>query len=101
MVHISLQSATEARIKDLTFAFIRGYGSILYRTGKSKWLVPEGELRLAGKERLQFKRGEYTADGPNAHFYRILEPLWWIMRDLVFEKVFSPLHIRVARKSAN
>jgi hypothetical protein len=87
-------------IKDLTFAFIRGYGSILYKTGKSKWLVPEEELRPAGKERLQFTRGEYTADGPNAHFYRILEPLWWTMRALIFEEVFSPLYIRVLIKGA-
>ena len=72
-------------IKDLSRTFVRGYCKILYRTAPSKWLVPEAELQLEGKERLQFTPNNSETDGPNAHFYRILEPMWWIMRDIVFE----------------
>ena len=72
-------------IKDLSRVFVRGYCKILYRTAPSKWLVPEAELQLEGKERLQFTPNNSETDGPNAHFYGILEPMWWIMRDIMFE----------------
>lgn len=78
-------------IRDLSCAFIRGYGKIIYIDQPEKWLVPEDQLRIAGKERLQFtwNNHNYKDDGPNAHFYQILKPLWWIMRDIIFEEVFS------------
>ena len=72
-------------IKDLSHVFIRGYCKILYQTEPSKWLVPESQLRLEGKDRLTFAHNKYDVDGPNAHLYRILEPMWWTMRDIVFE----------------
>ena len=81
----SLKTATAAMIKDLTALFLRGYGSLVYHKQAEKWLVDESELQLAGKERLQFTHGNYAVDGPNRHFYAIMEPMWWKMRTIVFE----------------
>lgn len=55
------------------------------RNRLNKWLVDDLQLRLVGKERSHFTQGEYGVDGPNAHFFAILEPMWWIMRGIVFE----------------
>ena len=85
MVLNSLKTATAAMIKDLTHIFLRGYGNIIYHKDPGHWLVDESELQLAGKERMQFTHGDYGIDGPNAHFYAILEPMWWHMRSIIFE----------------
>jgi hypothetical protein len=85
MVLNSLKTATAAMMKDLTHIFLRGYGNIIYHKDPAHWLVDESELQLAGKERMQFTHGDYGIDGPNAHFYAILEPMWWHMRSIIFQ----------------
>jgi hypothetical protein len=77
-------------IRDLSSTFIRGYGNILYKKSAEKWLINDSDLQSAGKMRIQFTPGDTRIDGPNAHFYAILEPMWWIMRGIVFELKPAP-----------
>jgi hypothetical protein len=73
-------------IKDLSTLFLRGYGSILYHKQPDKWLLTDAELQAQGKTRIIFTVGDMSVDGKNAEFFRILEPMWWIMRGVVFEE---------------
>lgn len=73
-------------IRDLSAAFIRGYGNILYKRDAGKWLVDEKKLREQGKERIKFTARDIREDGANSRLFEILEGMWWVMRGVVFER---------------
>ena len=108
-----LQTGTDASIRGLTKLVLRGYRTIVWNE-RSEWLLEEaklakGEARLLhGGENEQYvwMARSKKAKGNTvlralliyaSRFYPLLEPVWWRMRELVFERKPPPKN-RLPRK---
>ena len=96
-----LQTGTDASIRGLTKLVLRGYRTIVWNED-SEWLLEEEKL-AEGEERLlhggeneqyvwmaSFKKAKVNSFLRAlliyaSRFYPLLEPVWWRMRELVFE----------------